>query len=80
MTTTKWIMLVTYLLLAGAAVTYAGTRLSSIITWSFILLGVVHLLEFVLKFRTLQNAGGSMPGHFVQTMLFGIAHWRPLER
>ena len=80
MTTTKWIMLVTYLLLVGAAAAFAGTRLSSIITWIFVVLAVIHLLEFALKFQTLQKAGGSMAGHFVQTMLFGIAHWRPLER
>jgi hypothetical protein len=28
----------------------------------------------------MQAAGGSMLNHFVQTILFGFMHWRPLEQ
>ncbi len=80
MTSTKLIVLLVYLVLAGIAVFYAGTSVSSAIAWTFVALAAIHLLEFALKLKTLQAAGGSMIHHFVQTMIFGIAHWRPLER
>ncbi len=80
MTSTKLTVLLVYLVLAGVAVFYSGTDVSSAIAWTFVALAAIHLLEFALKLRTLRAAGGSMVHHFFQTMIFGIAHWRPLER
>ena len=80
MSTTKWVMLAIYLVMVCAAVVLAGTRVSSIIVWTFIALAVIHLLEFAVKLRALRNAGGSLLNHFIHTLLFGIVHWRPLER
>ena len=40
---------------------------------------VAHLAEFVVKRPVMQAAGGSMTHHFVQTLIYGLFHWRPLE-
>jgi len=38
-----------------------------------------HFVEFVVKRGVLERAGGSMANHFVQTMIYGLFHWKPLE-
>jgi hypothetical protein len=80
MTTTKWAGLLGYLVMAGVAVLYAGTQIAQGIVWIFIILAAVHFVEFLVKYRVMQAAGGSMLNHFVQTILFGFMHWRPLEQ
>jgi hypothetical protein len=40
---------------------------------------VAHLVEFVLKRPVFARAGGSIGHHFVQTMIYGLFHWKPLE-
>ena len=40
---------------------------------------VAHLVEFVVKRSVMEAAGGSMGQHFVQTMVYGLFHWKPLE-
>ena len=40
---------------------------------------VVHVIEFVVKRPVMQAAGGSMGHHFVQTLIYGLFHWKPLE-
>ena len=47
--------------------------------WLFIVLAVVHFAEFVVKRDVMTRAGGSMGNHFVQTMIYGFFHWKPLE-
>jgi len=47
--------------------------------WLIIILAVVHFAEFVVKRDVMVRAGGSMGNHFVQTMLYGFFHWKPLE-
>jgi len=39
----------------------------------------VHVVEFFVKRDVMVKAGGSMGGHFVQTLLYGLFHWKPLE-
>jgi hypothetical protein len=80
MNANKWVGLGIYALLAATAVYTAGSTTSQAIIWLFIALGVIHFIEFVLKRDTLRAAGGSMGNHFLQTMLFGFVHWRPLEK
>jgi hypothetical protein len=38
-----------------------------------------HAAEFVIKRPVMQAAGGSMGHHFLQTMIYGLFHWKPLE-
>ena len=54
---------------------WLGT-IGSVVFW---LLVVVHLGEFFVKKSVLEQAGGSMGHHFVQTMIYGMFHWQPLE-
>ena len=38
-----------------------------------------HAVEFLVKRRVMEAAGGSMAHHLVQTLIYGLFHWRPLE-
>ena len=38
-----------------------------------------HAVEFVVKRPVMQAAGGSTAHHFVQTLIYGLFHWKPLE-
>ena len=42
-------------------------------------MAVLHFLEFIVKRDVMARAGGSMGNHFVQTMIYGFLHWKPLE-
>ncbi len=47
--------------------------------WGFGLLLLAHLAEFFVKRSVLERAGGSMGHHFVQTLIYGLFHWKPIE-
>ena len=47
--------------------------------WLIGILVVVHFVEFLLKRDVMSRAGGSMANHFVQTIIYGFLHWKPLE-
>lgn len=47
--------------------------------YAFAALAVVHLIEFFVKKSVLEKAGGSMAQHFLQVMIYGFFHWKPLE-
>lgn len=47
--------------------------------WAFGLTFVAHVVEFVAKRSVFERAGGSMGHHFVQTMIYGLFHWKPIE-
>jgi uncharacterized protein YhhL (DUF1145 family) len=80
MTIAKWVLLVLYLVMAGIAVFDVGASLSLTVARVLGVLVAVHFAEFLFKFKTLRNAEGSLLNHFIQTMLFGFFHWRPLEK
>ena len=40
---------------------------------------IAHLAEFFVKRDVLAAAGGSMGHHFVQTLIYGLFLWKPLE-
>lgn len=40
---------------------------------------IAHLVEFFVKRPVFEKVGGSMGHHFVQTMIYGLFHWQPLE-
>ncbi len=69
-----------YLALIVTALMNTGTPIAHWIGWLFLALLLAHLIEFVLKKDVMQAAGGSMGNHFIQTMLFGFVHWKPLQR
>ncbi len=76
----KVITSVLYVALIVAALLNPGTQISQWIVWLFIALLIAHVFEFFLKKDVMQAAGGSMGHHFVQTMLFGFIHWKPLVK
>jgi len=39
----------------------------------------VHVAEFFVKRPLFEAAEGSMGHHFVQTLIYGFLHWKPLE-
>jgi len=47
--------------------------------WVFGLTAVAHVAEFLWKRPLYARVGGSMGHHFVQTMIYGLYHWKPLE-
>ena len=38
-----------------------------------------HLAEFVIKRPLFARVGGSLGQHFLQTMIYGLFYWKPLE-
>ena len=61
------------------AIFFAGDGFATAAGW---LLGVVlgvHVIEFFVKRDVMAKAGGSMGSHFVQTLIYGLFHWKPLE-
>ena len=47
--------------------------------WVLVIVLLAHGVEFIMKRDVLSKAGGSMGYHFVQTMIYGLFHWKPLE-
>jgi len=67
-----WVVCLAMMLaMSGTAATIA-----TVLFWG---MAAAHLAEFFLKRGVMARAGGSMGHHFVQTMLFGVFHWKPLE-
>ncbi len=67
-----WIGSIAAILLGNGWVSTAGQV-------AFWLTLVAHLVEFAVKRSVMEAAGGSMGHHFVQTMIYGLFHWKPLE-
>lgn len=40
---------------------------------------VAHLAEYAWKRSLFLEVGGDQSGHFVQTMIYGLFYWKPLE-
>lgn len=38
-----------------------------------------HLLEYAWKRSLFQEVGGDQSRHFVQTMIYGLFYWKPIE-
>ncbi len=80
MNSRKWGAVAIYLVLAIWGFTTASEQVAQVITWVFLGLAGVHILEFLLVFRLLQSAPGSLAGHFLHTFLFGFVHWLPIKQ
>ena len=63
---------------AAAAVLGSGL-IASIGKFVFGITLLAHVVEFVLKRSVFERAGGSMGHHFVQTMIYGLFHGKPIE-
>lgn len=52
------------------------SRMGHVVLWGTLL---AHLLEFVWKLSVFRRAGGDMTNHFVQTMIYGLFYWKPIQ-
>jgi len=52
------------------------STVGSVTFWGML---AVHVIEFFVKRSVMEAAGGSMGHHFVQTLIYGLFHWKPLE-
>ena len=64
---------------AGAAVIWGSGWVSTAGQIAFGATLVAHVVEFLVKRPVMEAAGGSMGHHFIQTLIYGLFHWRPLE-
>jgi hypothetical protein len=64
---------------SAAAIVLGGgwvAGLGHLLFWATL---VAHLAEFFVKRSVMERSGGSMANHFLQTMIYGLFHWKPLE-
>ena len=64
---------------AAAAIFWGAGSISTlghVVFWGML---ATHLAEFAIKRPVMAAAGGSMRRHFVQTLIYGLFHWKPLE-
>jgi len=79
MSTAKIVMLVVYAILAGLAITQGDTAAG---IWSLrllYLLAVLHIIEVAVYFKLCKAAGGSLGGHLLSVLLFGVLHVKELK-
>jgi uncharacterized protein YhhL (DUF1145 family) len=77
--TGKIVLLVIYAVLAGLAITQPSTSAG---IWSLrilVVLVLTHIVEVAVFFKACQRAGGSLPGHLVNVLLFGVLHMKELK-
>lgn len=67
-----WIGCLAAMVLGGASV----ARIGQGIFWVTL---VAHLAEFAWKRPLFRRVGGDMSHHFVQTMIYGLFYWKPIE-
>ncbi|MFP6640015.1 MAG: hypothetical protein VCC04_07210 [Myxococcota bacterium] len=61
------------------AILFTSNWIATAGAWVLGIIAVAHLVEFFVKRDVLVKAGGSMGHHFVQTMIYGLLYWKPLE-
>lgn len=66
-----------FLLLLGML--FGSEAVARYSNYAFVGIALVHVVEFLLKKNVLAKAGGSLGQHFLQVMIYGIFHWKPLE-
>jgi len=69
-----WLAGIAGLLLPEAPV--ALRRMSQLV----LVVGTVHVIEFLVYRASLRKMGGSLAGHFVQTLFFGLLYLGPLQQ
>ncbi len=66
--------------IGGAAAILLGSGwVSTVGHWVVWITLVAHVVEFFVKRPLFERVGGSMGHHFVQTLIYGLFHWKPLE-
>lgn len=63
----------------AAAILFGSGGVSTAGHIAFWLTLAAHVVEFLVKRPLFEKVGGSMGHHFVQTLIYGLFHWKPLE-
>jgi hypothetical protein len=71
------ILVLWLVLLAGMF--FGSGWVASLATFGFWGIALVHVVEFFVKRSVMERAGGSLGQHFLQTLIYGLFHWKPLE-
>jgi uncharacterized protein YhhL (DUF1145 family) len=71
------VLVMWFVLLAGMI--FGSGGLATAANFGFAAIAIVHVIEFLVKKSVLEKAGGSMGHHFLQTLIYGLFHWKPLE-
>ncbi len=64
---------------SAAAIVFESGWISTAGHLAFWLTLAAHLAEFFVKRPLFERAGGSIGHHFLQTLIYGLFHWKPLE-
>lgn len=65
--------------LALLGMLFGGGWVAGVAHAVFWLMALAHVVEYIAMRKVFEKAGGSTAHHLVQTMLFGMFHWRPLK-
>ena len=71
------VLVIWLVLLAGMI--FGSGWVASVARFAFWAMAIAHVVEFFVKKSVLEKAGGSMGQHFLSTLVYGLAHWKPLE-
>ncbi len=67
-----WIGSLAMMLLGSGWVSTAG----HVVFWLTL---VAHVVECFMNLGLFRRAGGSMAHHIVQTLIYGLFHWKPIK-
>lgn len=62
-----------------AAMFLGSGSVATLGTYVFWLTILAHLVEFFVNRSLFEKADGSLGHHFVQTMIYGLFHWKPIK-
>lgn len=75
----KIVALVLYAVLAALALTQGDSPLGMWSVRIILILVVAHLIEVAVFFKACQRAGGSLPVHLFNVLLFGVIHMKEVK-
>lgn len=64
---------------SGAAMIFGGPTAAGVGQMAFVGTLFAHLAEFLWKRSLFERVGGPVSHHFVQTMIYGLFYWKPIE-
>ena len=62
-----------------AGMSFGSDAIASAAKFAFWGIALLHVGEFFAKKSVMEKAGGPLLEHFVQTMIYGLFHWKPLQ-
>ena len=75
----KIVLLVIYAILAALAITQGDAAVGVWALRLLVLLVVVHTIEVLVFFKACREAGGSLPVHLLNVLLFGVLHIKDIK-